>query len=43
MEMMHLGGRDVHTRAYVAAFNLRGGMQEKKVGALWAASAVTYP
>ena len=29
-----LSGREVHARAYVAAFNLKGGMQEKRVGAL---------
>ena len=29
-----LGGRDVNARAYVATFNLKGTMQEKKVGML---------
>ena len=31
---IELGGREVNVRAYVAAFNLRGAMQEKLVGSL---------
>ena len=33
-EAMTLGGREVNVRAYVAAFNLKGQMQEKLVGKL---------
>lgn len=29
-----IGGREVNVRAYIAAFNLKGTMQEKPVGAL---------
>eukprot|EP00966_Prymnesium_polylepis_P010067 232338-Prymnesium_polylepis.1 len=29
-----MGGREVNVRAYIAAFNLKGSMQEKPVGAL---------
>mgnify|MGYP000238576940 CR=1 FL=1 len=29
-EVVTMGGREVNTRAYVAAFNLRGPMQEKR-------------
>jgi len=34
IETLTFGGRDVNVRAYVAAFNLRGVMQEKLVGSL---------
>ena len=34
MHTITLGGREVNLRAYVAAFNLIGPMQEKKVGKL---------
>uniref|UniRef100_A0A7S2DH67 ABC transporter domain-containing protein n=1 Tax=Haptolina brevifila TaxID=156173 RepID=A0A7S2DH67_9EUKA len=34
IDTMVLGGREVNVRAYVAAFNLRGSMQEKSVGSL---------
>ena len=32
--MIEFGGRSVNIRAYVAAFNLKGPMQEKSVGSL---------
>ena len=34
LETMVMGGREVNVRAYIAAFNLKGAMQEKPVGAL---------
>ena len=34
MDTLVLGSREVNMRAYVAAFNLRGPMQEKRVGSL---------
>lgn len=33
-DMLDLGGRDVPSRAYVGAFNFKGGDQQKKVGVL---------
>ncbi|CAH0479844.1 unnamed protein product [Peronospora belbahrii] len=33
-EFVEIGGDRINTRAYIASFNLRGGMQEKKVGSL---------
>ncbi|KAL4171836.1 hypothetical protein KRP22_007014 [Phytophthora ramorum] len=33
-EFVEVGGDRINTRAYIASFNLRGGMQEKKVGSL---------
>ncbi len=33
-DVIAMGDRTVHTRAYLAAFNLKGPMQEKQVGAL---------
>ena len=34
MDTITLSGREVNARAYVATFNLKGSMQEKKVGSL---------
>jgi len=34
LETMQLGGREVNVRKYIAAFNLKGTMQEKAVGTL---------
>ena len=34
VDTIELGGREVNARAYVATFNLKGAMQEKKVGSL---------
>ena len=34
VDSLMLGGREVNVRAYVAAFNLKGAMQEKRVGSL---------
>ncbi|CEG48435.1 abc transporter atp-binding protein [Plasmopara halstedii] len=33
-EFVEVGGDRINSRAYIASFNLRGGMQEKKVGSL---------
>ncbi len=33
-DLIHLGKREVHSRAYVASFNFRGGDQQKRVGDL---------
>ena len=33
-EFVEIGGDRINTRAYIASFNLRGAMQEKKVGSL---------
>uniref|UniRef100_M4C463 ABC transporter domain-containing protein n=1 Tax=Hyaloperonospora arabidopsidis (strain Emoy2) TaxID=559515 RepID=M4C463_HYAAE len=33
-EFVEIGGNRINTRAYIASFNLRGAMQEKKIGSL---------
>jgi ATPase subunit of ABC transporter with duplicated ATPase domains len=33
-DVMKVGGREINTRAYVGAFNFKGGDQQKKVGML---------